>query len=240
MKRIRRPAIVTGMALALLLAPALADSAPPLKPSLRVPALSSVSADAYFPLLLQWTQSFNVGNTALQVTYLDPVIIIAQIKSQYAGRAAQEAALRRQLGTFPRQLDAQVTYATPNRSDLHPGAWRAVLVGTDGAVVQGQPMVTAAPSFQTGATSANWTETVRYTFPNMRGQFLSPRTTALQARLSSPAGTATAAWSFVASASAPSASPTAYVTYLGWLLALICVVCGAALWWTRPPKEALT
>jgi hypothetical protein len=233
--------IAGGVVLALLATRVSADAAAPspLTPSLHVPPLTSVSADDYYPLLLQWTQTLNSGHTALQVTYLDPRIIVAQIKSQYATRAAQEAAVHRELDSFPRTLWVQVTYATPNRSNLHPEAWHAVLVGSAGAAAQGRAAVTAAPSYQSGAASANWEETVRYTFANSHGQFLSPGTTALQVRLSGPQGTVTATWSFVASAVPASASPTAYVRYLGGALLLVCAACAVALWWTRPPKELL-
>lgn len=229
-----------------LVTPALAaaGSAPP-KPSLTVPSLASVSAAGCYPMQIQWTQTQNLGKVQVNVTYLDPTVILSCVKNTYPTAAAQRQQAARQVAGFPAKLRVQLRILAPQQKTLAPGNWQVSLRSAGRAGRPGGPVVTAtahsvtqAPTLVTEGTGTAYQDTMTFVIPDPGKEFLPPKSQHLVAEVSGPAGRTSVRWNFTGKAPArakTSSNGTAgYVPILGWVIVAVGIVLLAAMWVTRP------
>ena len=224
-----------ALALGVLLAPAATASAvEALHPSLTLPAFASVSADDYFPLLLEWSRDRTVAPVKLRVTYLDPALLLAWLHQ--TDPAVDEAGYTKALAGFPQALRFRVAYRADERPQLMAKDWQVSLKGPNGAdLAPASAAQSVAPDLKSNADGTYWEEDWDYRFDVPAG-FLGADLAGLELGLRGPAGTATATWQFGAIAATVDRS-RAYVPWLGGALIVLCLVLLAALFVTRAPRR---
>lgn len=216
----------------------------PVAPSVTIPKFDSRSANDYYPLLLQWTTVLKIGQMQFQVSYLDPSVLLAKAKNDFSDQKEQEAAYTKDLGRFPEVLYIQIAFRSQQRDQLKPLTWKVSLVNSEGA--ESQPVesrISSDVALTSSATGQWWQEVVVYTFPNVRGDFLPPKTKSLDLKITGIEGSKTARWSFVETnaqtqnSGQVSEGDPSYVRILGWALVVVCAALVVLLWIARPPKD---
>lgn len=211
---------------------------PPPKPSTTVPPLASVSGSNCYPSIIQWTQTHTVNNVQVNVTYLDPTVILSCVKNTYTGVSAQRAQAHAQLAGFPSKLRVELRVLAPAQGTLAPSKWRVTLSSAGKRVSSTSRSVTQAPTLTTLGTGTAYQETMIFVVPDPGKQFLPPKTENLLAEVTGPPGVTKVTWNFTGKAakstsSSANGSPT-YIPILGWVVVAIGVILVGALWVTRP------
>lgn len=208
-------------------------------PSVNVPEFDSISGDDYYPLLLEWTQKVKAGSMNFMVSYMDPKVIIAQIKNDEPNISIQNNKIKKSLGGFPLELQIIVAYQAETSAELKPDEWTLSLSnGKDKKCSPEKSVIIQSPELKSGSNSQWWEESVIYTFQNSENEFFPPKASELNLEISSSSGETRAIWPFNESMTTKkkSSGQPAYIPIVGWILIAICVMLIFALWKIKAPR----
>ena len=212
-------------------APAQPDA---LFPSTTLPTVSSQAANEYYIDLLKWTRTITMGPVTAGVSYLDPPFYLAWLSQ--SDPAVTQATFGERFSGFPHILRFRVAFQAADRTDIHAKEWKLTLKGSAGSAMAAKEGHRIAPmDVESGPKGNYWEVDWDYTFAVPDG-FLKT-TKDLDVSLSGPAGSGRVVWMFGVQAAA-SADTGSYVTYLGSVLLLLCVLLLVALFVTRPPRAS--